>query len=50
MFVYNSVKNRPVSPFGGLKPRPHYLNDRDTNPLQPLADPVEPDKYCTEPA
>ena len=50
MFVYNSVANRPAAPFGGLKPRPHYLSDRDTNPLQPLTAPVVPDHYCTEPA
>lgn len=40
MFVYNSVDNRPVRPFGGVKPRPHYLNNRDTLPLRPLHSPV----------
>lgn len=40
MFVFNSVENRPVAPFGGLAPRPHYLNNPDTRPLQPLPRPL----------
>jgi ectoine hydroxylase len=34
MFVYNSVKNKPVAPFSGLPPRPHYLSNPDREPLQ----------------
>ncbi|MAT50739.1 MAG: phytanoyl-CoA dioxygenase [Porticoccaceae bacterium] len=40
MFVYNSIENRPVSPYGGQKPRPHYLASRDTSPLKPLECPI----------
>ncbi|OOF23424.1 phytanoyl-CoA dioxygenase [Salinivibrio sp. IB574] len=34
MFVYNSVENKPVTPFSGLPPRPHYLSNPDQRPLQ----------------
>jgi ectoine hydroxylase len=40
MFVYNSVLNRPVAPFGGVEPRPHYLSNPDTAALEPLAAPL----------
>ncbi|WP_396586726.1 phytanoyl-CoA dioxygenase family protein [Bermanella sp. R86510] len=33
MFVYNSVLNKPVKPFGGQAPRPHYLSNTDHSPL-----------------
>lgn len=33
MFVYNSVLNKPVAPFCGLEPRPHYLSNPDQSPL-----------------
>ncbi|GAA3966270.1 phytanoyl-CoA dioxygenase family protein [Allohahella marinimesophila] len=36
MFVYNSVENRPVEPFGGQPPRPHYLSNPDVAPLKPI--------------
>lgn len=34
MFVYNSVENKPVQPFGGQEPRPHYLSNPDHSPLE----------------
>ena len=40
MFVFNSIENRPVAPVGGLAPRPHYLNNPDTQPLRPLPRPL----------
>jgi ectoine hydroxylase len=40
MFVFNSVENRPLAPFGGIKPRPHYLNSPDTRPVAPLTRPL----------
>ena len=27
-FVYNSIKNRLVEPFGGMKPRPNFIGER----------------------
>ena len=36
MFVYNSVENTPVEPFGGQAPRPHYLSNPDLTPLEPI--------------
>lgn len=36
-FVYNSVENRPVAPFGAQGPRPDYIGERrDFTPLQAL--------------
>ena len=36
LFVYNSVDNQPEDiPFGAAKPRPEYLRNTDTTPLQP---------------
>ena len=32
-FVYNSVENRLVSPFGGMPPRPEFIASRDGAPL-----------------
>jgi ectoine hydroxylase len=32
-FVYNSVENTPVEPFGGREPRPEYIASRDFRPL-----------------
>ncbi|MBB3060466.1 phytanoyl-CoA dioxygenase family protein [Microbulbifer rhizosphaerae] len=33
MCVYNSVENKPVTPFGDLKPRPDFLSSRDYSPV-----------------
>ncbi|WP_396675474.1 phytanoyl-CoA dioxygenase family protein [Microbulbifer sp. JSM ZJ756] len=33
MCVYNSVHNRPRAPFGGQEPRPDFLSNRDTAPV-----------------
>lgn len=35
-FVFNSVCNRLVAPFCGLKPRPNYIADREFKPLEPV--------------
>ncbi|MFQ5700179.1 MAG: ectoine hydroxylase [Myxococcota bacterium] len=32
-FVYNSVENGLVEPFGGLEPRPEYIASRDFRPI-----------------
>ncbi|MFQ5599830.1 MAG: ectoine hydroxylase, partial [Candidatus Krumholzibacteriia bacterium] len=32
-FVYNSVENALVEPFGGLEPRPEYIASRDFRPI-----------------
>lgn len=35
-FVFNSMKNRVVEPFGGMKPRPEFLSAReDVHPIEP---------------
>jgi len=34
--VYNSVKNGLVDPFGGKRPRPEFLGERDVMPLDEL--------------
>jgi len=35
-FVYNSVENALVDPYCGLDPRPPYIANRDSLPLEPL--------------
>lgn len=37
MYVYNSVHNKVVAPFSGLKLRPDYLSSPDPEPLIPLS-------------
>ncbi len=34
-FVFNSVENTPVEPFGGQAPRPDFVASRDFTPLEP---------------
>ena len=33
-YVYNSVENKPVAPYGGTKPRPHFLRSTDFTPVR----------------
>lgn len=41
MYVYNSVENAVEVPFSDLPPRPHYLCDREAQPLQVLDKPLQ---------
>jgi ectoine hydroxylase len=36
-FVYNSVENALVAPFGGTAPRPGFVASRDAVPLRKAA-------------
>ncbi|UAW99269.1 ectoine hydroxylase [Halopseudomonas nanhaiensis] len=40
-YVYNSVENRPVEPFGKIAPRPEFVAER--GPVEPLK--IEPQRY-----
>tara|TARA_R100000900_G_scaffold47653_1_gene38390 strand:- start:77492 stop:78418 length:927 start_codon:yes stop_codon:yes gene_type:complete len=41
MYVYNSVENAVEAPFSDLPPRPHYLCDREAQPLSALQQPLQ---------
>lgn len=40
-FVYNSIENKPVEPFGKIDPRPEFVAER--GPVEPLK--IEPQRY-----
>lgn len=40
-FVYNSIENKPVEPFGKIDPRPEFVAER--GPVEPLK--IEPQQY-----
>jgi ectoine hydroxylase len=38
-FVYNAVSNRPTEPFAAVAPRPAFVGERQTQPIEPIENP-----------